>query len=418
MTKILHILSQIPAKTGSGVFFENIINEFQKFGYEQEAVIGLPIELADYSNPGLARVHPVLFETPALPFPIPGMSDVMPYLSSRFSDLSFAQYNLYKKSFENRIQSAISKSHPDYILTHHLWIATAITCDIISRHELLQKSPKIFTVCHGTDLRQLSLAPQYRGFVTEQCRKVDGVFCLYDGQAIEISDSYLMNPHKITTIGNGFNTALFNSENKIKIHENEKINIIYAGKLSFSKGVKELIIAFNELPKNHFKLLLAGSGSGDESDVIFKMIENSDSDIEVLGMVSQLELSNLFKSSDIMVLPSFYEGLPLVILEALATGLKVVVNDLRGLKDWLPSEIRESGNLLFVDMPALSGIDRISEQDSENYISNLKSGIIEMSNKIEKGRPVSISYYDVLMKYSWFNIFHVIEETLMAEAIL
>lgn len=415
MAKILHILSQIPAKTGSGVFFENIIYEFQKAGYEQEAVLGLPLELADYAHPGLDSVHSVLFETPSLPFPIPGMSDVMPYHSTRFSDLGFAQFNQYKKAFEDKIKGAILKFQPDYILTHHLWIATAIVCDILSKDDFPRNNMKIFAICHGTDLRQLVLAPQFRTFVTEQCRKVDGVFCLYEAQAIDISENYDIEASKIIPIGNGFNAALFNCENRIKLHKNEKTEFVYAGKLSFSKGIKELVKAFSLLPKDSFKLSLAGSGSGDEAEYLMNMIKKSPADIGLLGMISQKELSVLFKKSDIMVLPSFYEGLPLVILEALACGLKVVVNDLSGLKEWLPSEIQASDCLLFIDMPALSGIDTIDETASEEYIHRLADGMLAMAGRIKKEPQVSIPYYEALMKFAWPSIFRKIEEKLVFE---
>lgn len=417
MTKILHLLSQIPAKTGSGVFFENIVREFHHAGYEQEAILGLPVHLANYSSNFIEKIHPVLFETPELPFKIPGMSDVMPYESSIFSSMDETEFSSYKHRFSSEIKEVLLNFQPDIVLTHHLWLTTAFACELLQNNYEKGNAPKIFTVCHGTDLRQLSLAPKYKEYVTDKCGLLDGVFSLHTRQKEEILSNYPIEANRIKIIGNGFNSDIFHSTSREKIHENEKHELIYAGKLSYSKGVRELIRALELLPAEKFSLSLAGSGSGPETLEIEKMIGNSKADIKILGQVSQSELALIFKQADILVLPSFYEGLPLVILEALATGLKVVVNDLEGLKTWVPEKINESGNIIYVEMPALSGIDTISEKESAKYILKLRTSLLEMAGKIEKRRHVPIEYYDVVMNYSWPNIFRKIEQVFFPELI-
>ena len=403
MTKILHILSQIPAKTGSGIFFENIIQEFHTAGFEQSAVIGLPTNMKEYSLSNIEKIHTVLFKSTELPFEIPGMSDVMPYESSIFSSLNDAEYNMYKSEFSKTIKNALLDFQPDFVITHHLWLTTSFICEVLS--ELENSRPKIFAICHGTDLRQLILAPQYRSYVTEQCQKLDGVFSLHEKQAIEITQNYNIERNKITIIGNGFNSNLFNMNNRIKNHKNEKHELIFAGKLSYSKGLLELIKAFDLLPADQFRLSIAGSGSGTETECIQEIIRSGSSDIKCLGLIPQKELAELFKKSDILILSSFYEGLPLVLLEALATGLKVVVNELDGIKRWIPDAINESGNIIYVEMPKLSGIDSIEESESEKYVVNLKDAILKMAVQIEKRRKVPIEYYDAVMEYSWTKIF-------------
>ena len=39
--KILHVLAQLPSRTGSGVYYSNMIEEFSSYGYEQKAIFGL-----------------------------------------------------------------------------------------------------------------------------------------------------------------------------------------------------------------------------------------------------------------------------------------------------------------------------------------------------------------------------------------
>ena len=53
-------------------------------------------------------VYPVIFETENLPFPIVGMSDVMPYKSTKYSDMSEDMFLKWEKAFKQNIILAIT----------------------------------------------------------------------------------------------------------------------------------------------------------------------------------------------------------------------------------------------------------------------------------------------------------------------
>ena len=59
---------------------------------------------------------------------------------------------------------------------------------------------------------------------------------------------------------------------------------------------------------------------------------------------------------DVFVLPSFYEGLPLVLIEAMACGMKTVCTDLPGIQPWLDQAIPDHGTV-FVSPPAMRNTD-------------------------------------------------------------
>jgi hypothetical protein len=88
--KILHLLSQQPGKTGSGVVLLSLVRLDADEGYRQRAVIGLPgaEPLPDVPPLPPADLFPVRFDRPPVPFAIPGMSDIMPYKSTRFSSFT------------------------------------------------------------------------------------------------------------------------------------------------------------------------------------------------------------------------------------------------------------------------------------------------------------------------------------------
>ncbi|MDP6945084.1 MAG: hypothetical protein QF464_13125, partial [Myxococcota bacterium] len=130
--RVLHVLSQRPSRTGSGVTLEHLARCAADAGWHQEAVIGVP---AEDPSPGVgelasAAIHPLVFETPELPFPVPGMSDVMPYRSTRFSSLDDARVAQYLDAWRAHLEPLVSAFAPDVIHSHHVWLMSSVLKDV------------------------------------------------------------------------------------------------------------------------------------------------------------------------------------------------------------------------------------------------------------------------------------------------
>ena len=80
--KILNVLAQLPMKTGSGVYFSNLVEELNAQGHENILLYGVQ---APYSVDVEGKHYPVEFKSEKIPFPIAGMSDIMPYESTIYS---------------------------------------------------------------------------------------------------------------------------------------------------------------------------------------------------------------------------------------------------------------------------------------------------------------------------------------------
>ena len=80
------------------------------------------------------------------------------------------------------------------------------------------------------------------------------------------------------------------------------------------------------------------------------------------GAVTQDVLGDIFRKHEVFVLPSYYEGLPLVVLESLACGMRVVVNEFPALIELLSGTINESGWVEYVKQPRLENIDQPVEK--------------------------------------------------------
>ena len=74
------------------------------------------------------------------------------------------------------------------------------------------------------------------------------------------------------------------------------------------------------------------------------------------------------------MLPSFYDGLPLVLAESLSCGMKAVCTDLPGIKDWLDANVPRH-EMIFVPPPRMRQADEPEEADLPRFERDLALAI-------------------------------------------
>ncbi|MFO7765277.1 MAG: glycosyltransferase family 4 protein [Pelovirga sp.] len=350
--RVLHLISQHPDSTGSGIYLRNIIREAARAGHENFLIAGLSAAgLSQIEGIDPTRCQFIRFGTKELDFTIPGMSDIMPYPSTRFSDLTGDQLDRYEHCFAQAVTAMVDKAEPDIIHSHHLWIISALT------RRLFPDIPMV-TSCHSTDLRQSVLCPHIKERVLEPCRCIDRILALSSDQRDNIINLYGINPAKISVVGGGFDDRIFSPKIKKTM---PAVKILYAGKLSFSKGVDCLLRAFNSLSDKDVELHLAGSGSGDEERYCLELAAGLGERVHIYGHIDQRKLAALMADCHIFILPSFFEGLPLVLLEAVASGCRIITTDLTGCLELLDDADTDLVEL--VPLPPMAQIDRPAPGD-------------------------------------------------------
>lgn len=399
--KILYSISQKPGFTGSGFYVQSMIKQASLNNHETFLLCGVQQKDKRISIPGLLEHNRsfIEFGSKELPFQIPGMSDVMPYQSTCFKNMGEKELFLYEKEARAKITKAVQSFRPDVIHSNHLWLMSSYI------KELFPDIPLVIT-CHGTDLRQAELCPHLRTKIIEGIKKADKIIALTSSQKNKIHDIYNIPKSKIEVIGSGFDENLFSYQKKTQA---PPVKILYAGKLSFSKGVLWLLSSIALLNKNKlpFNLNLAGTGSGKEYEEILNFGKKL-SNVTFCGMLSHKELSEMMKKSHIFILPSFYEGLPLVILEALACGCRVITTDLPGTKE-LAGNI-DSELIKFIDLPELEKIDRPYKKDMETLVLELSKILNQEIEKSLLNPETDPDKIDSLIKnYTWKGIFSKIE---------
>ena len=132
---------------------------------------------------------------------------------------------------------------------------------------------------------------------------------------------------------NGIDTARYKFDLKIRNKIRDNLNIRndqkvvgFIGRLSYQKNPIKAIEIFSLLQKNiDCKLVIVGDG--DLKDKIQEIISRKNLSEKVIFTGSVKNVNDYMQAMDILIMPSRYEGLPVVLLEAQSAGLKCVISD-------------------------------------------------------------------------------------------
>lgn len=391
--KILNIIAQKPMSTGSGIYLTELVRVMSEKGHSQGVVAGVYQE-DEINMPGGVNFYPVYYKTPELPFNIFGMSDEMPYESTRYCDMTKEMEEKFKKAFMSVIERAMEEIKPDIILCHHLYLLTSLV-----RERYPQA--KVYGFCHNTDIRQMGKHKLERDFIIENIRKLDRIFAPQKAQADEVIKTYGVEEEKITLVGIGYNQSIFNAVGRSE--EKDVKRLLFTGKISEKKGVMSLLKSLDKLDFNEDELVLTlvgGAGNEEEYGIIKKLAENCKYKVEFTGKLAPSEVAKRYRSSDVFILPSFFDAIPLVVIEALACGMKVVVTNLPGVPEFFMRNA-PSANIRYVKLPTIKNMDEpVKEElpDFENELAQKIKESIEDDRKNDADCVKSLSWENILKK--------------------
>lgn len=152
-----------------------------------------------------------------------------------------------------------------------------------------------------------------------------------------IDDLTNKNFSKYIVNGNPLGDSWFNEKPALE----RNIDFIYAGNLQPPKGIDTLFLAFKQLIDSGVSATLyifGGTKPYEEKwfNDLSETVKNYP--IHILGKVTPEELREFYSKSKILVFPSFYEGAPRVVNEALCFNCKVIAGDIPGVRSIDPDE--------------------------------------------------------------------------------
>jgi glycosyltransferase involved in cell wall biosynthesis len=114
-----------------------------------------------------------------------------------------------------------------------------------------------------------------------------------------------------------------------------KFNILFLARVEAEKGIFEALEAYQILKRRHpfVSLVVAGSGSQLDSAIEYARTRQL-ADVSFLGSLEGPAKYAVFSAAEAYLFPSHSEGLPLSVLEAMASGLPIVTSAVGGLRDF------------------------------------------------------------------------------------
>jgi len=396
---VLHVLSQRPSLTGSGVTLD-ALGRHAAHRWNQHAVVGVPSGEPIEDLPGVdpQRVHPLAFGEPPLDFRVPGMSDVMPYQSTVFSKMTTPQLAAYREGWRRHLGRVLDLARPDVIHAHHIWILGALLKDL---------APDIPLVlhCHATGLRQATLCPHLAEEVRRGCARADHFAVLHGDHATDLADALGVAPARIHVVGAGYRDDLFHARGRGRGRDRSAgTDLVYIGKYSRSKGLPWLLDALEPLADRHPSVTLhvAGSGAGPEADALRRRMEGLAPRVVLHGHLPQARLADLLRRCHVLALPSLYEGVPLVLAEALACGCRLVATRLPGVESQIAPHLGPW--LELVDLPRLQTVDTPEPEDTQAFVARLVQGL-----DAALGKPPASPQDAALAPFTWKAVFARVE---------
>ena len=388
--KILHVLAQLPIKTGSGVYFTNVIEGLKQFDVKQAAVYATTPE---YDFNFLEEKFEVEFQGKDISFPIVGMSDIMPYENTLYKNMTDEMLGTWQEAFRKKLERAKKEFKPDVVITHHLWILSSIVCDVF-------EDEKVIGVCHNTDIRQAEKNPAMKDKYVKNLGKLDKILALSSGVIEGISNIYNYPEDKIVNIGAGYNEKIFYPAEKYEKRDNVKI--LYAGKFDESKGFYELIKAFRLLEKkdNNVELELIGNLKEEDRPRVEALVGDSKK-IKIYNAVDQVHLGEIMRHKDIFILPSYFEGLGLIAVEALGSGLRVVATEIEGLIEFLGDKINNSEIIEYIAMPTIYDTDKAVEEEKPAFVNRIVGALELMIERTREQREIPVELLEEIEHHSW-----------------
>jgi glycosyltransferase involved in cell wall biosynthesis len=135
---------------------------------------------------------------------------------------------------------------------------------------------------------------------------------------------------------------------------NEKVTLGYLGRIEANKGMKELLMACQQLREDGVNFCLEMAGKEEhEREYLPRFEALLGNDFHYYGVVSGQSKSEFFRRMDVFVMPSYFEGLPMALLECMSYGVVPVVTPVGSIpqvmtdgKNGLLTKVKDVGSIV------------------------------------------------------------------------
>jgi len=210
---------------------------------------------------------------------------------------------------------------------------------------------------------------------------------------------YRLNLDEVAIIYNGVDEKFYSPKQNESV--NNKKYIMYAGRIDREKGLFDLVESGKFICNERSDVFFIVAGNGRDFNKLKRKTRKAglQDRFIFLGQVDKDQMVKLYQNATLFVLPSYHEGLPGVLLEAMSCGLPVIVTDVRGNRDLVsngengvivpsraPKKMAEAISILLKDKKLRKKLGKNARKTiEENYTWNA------VSNRI-------LGYYELLVR--------------------
>jgi len=218
-------------------------------------------------------------------------------------------------------------------------------------------------------------------------RRASHVLCMSEEDRTFLESRLQLDPEKITRVFPGAG-AEFSRVAASRRFDRPGNKLLFSGTWIDRKGIRQIVEAFSVLAGRHPSIKLGILGAGiSASRVLADFPDALHSRISVLPPVlSHVDYAELHLDYDIFLLPSFFEGTPATLVQAMGTGMPVIASATCGMRDIIDHE--KNGIL-------------IAPGNSGQIVSSVE---LLMNDKGLRQRLGEQASQDVRQKYTWRTV--------------
>lgn len=234
------------------------------------------------------------------------------------------------------------KEHPEYKIMHsHIDAMSYLPLKAAKKAGIPVRIAHSHNTSIDKDFKRL-LKLYFRSQITS----VANYYCACGQEAGE----FLFPNKEFIVIPNAIETEKFRYSEEIRNRKRKELGLTdelvigHVGRISYQKNHKFLINIFNELLKKESNAILLLIGVGEKEEEVRKQVVDLGINKKVRFLGNRSDVNELYQAMDIFMLPSFFEGIPVVGVEAQFAGLPCIFSNK------VPSEVAFNSKCRFLSL--------------------------------------------------------------------
>lgn len=334
---------------------------------------------------------------------VSGISSVAQFIISNNKEVEYIHFEVGKKDAEsgdklsrirrilrNRVEwNRLLRQHPDAVVHYNMpLMGAAVIRDYLLLQVAHQRKHSVVLHVHGGSYMKNRQRPWIvQNLITKIFSWAKHIIVLSDEEKHIVEEDF--NACKVHSLPNCVDLSDAR-DYKRDFDSNRPLSILYLGRIEKNKGIDYIFEATKKLKADSLPFILHFAGKEETEGEYIPRFQTELGDSFIYhGVVFGKEKNDLLKQCDVFLLPSFYEGLPMSLIETMSFGMVPVITNVGAMS----SVVIDRQNGLFVKV-----------KNTEDIVSSIKSLYVD-SNLLTS---LSVNAYETI--FSLFNDRTYVEE--------